>query len=300
MINLRSIGLAASVPMTYWEPFNIARAFSALDNLSGGRAAWLAVPSSGPADEANFPRFAHQHIKAPYARALEFVELTRALWDSWEDDALKFDKENAIFTDRAKVHRIAYQKKFFASDGPLNAPRPVQGHPPILVSDVSAEGLAFGAAIADVVMARESSAAEAASLRARATALSLAGGRATAPLVLADLHFVLGKTDHAASAARAELDVLSGAGRPPMTGLHFTGTAGGLAELMLEWFGNGSCDGFQLLPAVMPRDLAMFAADVVPLLRGHDVFRGGYLGTSLREHLGLTRPMGRVSAQGEA
>src|SRR5882762_8946902 len=75
MTDLHSIGLAASVPMAYWEPFNVARAFSALDNLSSGRAAWLAVPASGPADAANFPRFAHQHISHPYERANEFAGL---------------------------------------------------------------------------------------------------------------------------------------------------------------------------------------------------------------------------------
>jgi len=137
-------------------------------------------------------------------------------------------------------------------------------------------------------------------LRARITAQSLASGRAAAPLVLADLHFVLGETDQAATAARAELDALAGVSPAAMTGLHFTGTADGLAELMLEWFDNGSCDGFQLLPAVMPRDLAAFAADVVPLLRSRGALRGGYQGASLREHLGLLRPAGRVSAQGKA
>jgi alkanesulfonate monooxygenase SsuD/methylene tetrahydromethanopterin reductase-like flavin-dependent oxidoreductase (luciferase family) len=290
MSQLRGIGLVAALPMAYWEPYNTARAFAALDNLSAGRAGWLAIPASSPADAANFPRFAHQRIETPYERALEYNELVRALWDSWEDDALKFDKANAIFTDRAKVHRIAHQKKYFTSDGPLNAPRPVQGHPPVFVSDISAEGLAFAAVAADVVIATPATAPQALALRAQINA---------APLLLASLDFVLGKSDSEAAAARAQLDALAGDHR--RAGLQFTGTPEALTALMTEWFVKGCCDGFQLLPAVMPRDLASFADDVVPLLRARGIFQGARDHATLRDRLGLARPPGRtITAQGAA
>jgi alkanesulfonate monooxygenase SsuD/methylene tetrahydromethanopterin reductase-like flavin-dependent oxidoreductase (luciferase family) len=275
MANLRQIGLAAAVPMAYWEPFNVARAFAALDNLSAGRAAWLAVPSSGADDAANFPRFAAAQIDAPYARADEFVQLTKALWDSWEDDALKFDKANAIFTDRSKVHRIAHQGQFFASDGPLNAPRPVQGHPPILVADASAEGQAFAARHADLVLLPES-----------------ASRPAGTALVLLDLPFILGETETQAAERRAALDRL---GHRVSAGMEFCGTPAGLAELMQSRFESGACDGFTLLPAVMPDDLAAFGADVVPLLRARGLRPDGYGGPTLREILGLARPAGRMT-----
>ncbi len=286
--HVRRIGLAAQMPMAYGEPFNIARAFAALDNLSGGRSAWLAVPQSGPDDEANFPRFAHQHVTAPYERAAEFIELVRALWDSWEDGALRFDKENAVFTDRDKVHRIAFKGKYFTSDGPLNAPRPPQGHPPVLVSDLSPEGQRFASAHADLALCRETAPAAAAALRARLGV----------PRLLADLNFVLGASDAEAQRRAAELNEISPS--PPAAGLAFAGTAQGRADLMAGWFARGACDGFNLLPATMSRDLTAFASEVVPLLRAKGLFRGDYDGGTLREHLGLARPAGRAAIAGAA
>jgi alkanesulfonate monooxygenase SsuD/methylene tetrahydromethanopterin reductase-like flavin-dependent oxidoreductase (luciferase family) len=286
MIALPRIGLAASVPMAYWEPFNVARAFAALDNLSAGRAAWLAVPASGFEDEANFPRFARQQIDAPYERAFEFAALVRALWDSWEDDALKFDKQNAVFTERSKVHRIAHKGKYFASDGPLNAPRPPQGHPPLLVSDLTANGLLFAAANADLVLASESGLEAAAALR----------HKIAAPLLLADLYFVLGASEAEARQRAALLDAFAA----PLAGLRFVGTAAGLAALMAEWFAAGACDGFNLLPAVMGQDLVAFTAEAMPLLKARGLYRENYAGTTLRDHLGLARPPGRIAQAGAA
>ena len=34
-----------------------------------------------------------------YARAAEFVDVVRGLWDCWEDDALVRDKASGIFFD---------------------------------------------------------------------------------------------------------------------------------------------------------------------------------------------------------
>lgn len=42
------LGLGATSSTTYGEPYLVARAFASLDHLSGGRAAWNAVTSSGP------------------------------------------------------------------------------------------------------------------------------------------------------------------------------------------------------------------------------------------------------------
>jgi hypothetical protein len=64
--------------------------------------------------------------------------------------------------------------------------------------------------------------------------------------------------------------------------------------MMAQWFAAGACDGFNLLPAVMARDLAGFVRDVVPLLRARGLFRQVYDGDTLRAHLRLPRPPGRV------
>ena len=115
MTKTRRIGLAASVS-TDWAPFNVARALASFDNLSGGRAGWLPLPSTHPGDQEA-------------ARFAEHLDVVLKLFDSWDDDALVFDKAQAIFADREKVRRIRHAGAFFTVDGPLNTPRPPQGWP---------------------------------------------------------------------------------------------------------------------------------------------------------------------------
>jgi len=283
LMQVPDIGIAAAVPMTYWEPFNTARAFAALDNLSAGRSAWLAVPAASPADAANFPRHAAQFTEKPYERALEYAELTRALWDSWEDGALLFDKERAIFTDADKVHRISFQKTYFYCDGPLNAPRPVQGHPPMIVSDTCDAALPL-AALADVVISDTSCASGLVWLRSQLAALQ----PARAPALLAALDFVVEDSAEAAQAARAQLDEMGGPA--PRRGLTFTGTPEELAAMLADLHGQGICDGFQLLPARTADDMAGFVEKVLPLLPPRAPWNGG----TLRARLGLAQPPGRA------
>ena len=49
-----------------------------------------------------------------------------------------------------------------------------------------------------------------------------------------------------------------------------------------------ACDGFILVPHITPGGLDRFADEVVPLLQERGVFRTGYEGSTLRDHLGLT------------
>lgn len=73
-------------------------------------------------------------------------------------------------------------------------------------------------------------------------------------------------------------------------GLDYTGTPEGMADLMTEWFQAGACDGFTLMPNVLPDELAAFVDQVVPILQQRGLVRSAYLGTTLREHFGLPRP----------
>lgn len=64
----------------------------------------------------------------------------------------------------------------------------------------------------------------------------------------------------------------------------------GTADLLQEWFEAGACDGFVVMPAALPWGLTDFTAHVVPELRRRGLFRDGYAGTTLREHLGTVAP----------
>ncbi len=77
-------------------------------------------------------------------------------------------------------------------------------------------------------------------------------------------------------------------------GLDFTGTPEGLAQLMAEWWAAGGCDGFTIMPNVLPGQLDAFVDRVIPILQQRGLARTEYAGTTLREHVGLPRPA-RVS-----
>ncbi|WP_443070344.1 hypothetical protein [Streptomyces sp. QHH-9511] len=54
------------------------------------------------------------------------------------------------------------------------------------------------------------------------------------------------------------------------------------------------------MPARPERDLERFVGGTVALLRGRGLFRTSYEGTTLREHLGLARPLSRYATAGGA
>jgi N-acetyl-S-(2-succino)cysteine monooxygenase len=73
-------------------------------------------------------------------------------------------------------------------------------------------------------------------------------------------------------------------------GLDFTGTPEGLAGLISLWWEAGACDGFTLMPNVLPSQLSAFVDHVVPLLQRQGIARTEYAGSTLRDHVGLPRP----------
>ncbi|CAL9555955.1 Nitrilotriacetate monooxygenase component A [Actinosynnema sp. ALI-1.44] len=70
----------------------------------------------------------------------------------------------------------------------------------------------------------------------------------------------------------------------------FAGTPEQVADTIEHWFREGAADGFNIMPAVLPSGLELFATEVVPILRERGLFRTDYTGTTLRDHYGLPRP----------
>lgn len=77
--------------------------------------------------------------------------------------------------------------------------------------------------------------------------------------------------------------------------LMMTGTPKAIADTMEEWLVGRACDGFMLVPAFFPGDLAEFVDLVVPELQRRGLFRRDYAGTTLRSHLGLPEPRNRFA-----
>lgn len=72
--------------------------------------------------------------------------------------------------------------------------------------------------------------------------------------------------------------------------LQFVGTYEQLADLMQLWFEEYGCDGFNIMPPVLPGNLDEFVDHVIPILQQRGLFRTEYIGNTLRDHLGLERP----------
>jgi N-acetyl-S-(2-succino)cysteine monooxygenase len=147
----KHIGLVTTASTTYNEPYNIARKFATLDLISNGRAGWNVVTSWSEAEARNFNREQHVDYETRYARAAEFVDVVRGLWDSWEDDAFPLDKRSGQFFDEAKMHVLDHKGKFFSVRGPLNVGCLPQVHPVIVQAGASEQGRELAAATADLV-----------------------------------------------------------------------------------------------------------------------------------------------------
>jgi len=147
------LGLGATRSTTYDAPYNLAREFSTLDHLSGGRAAWNVVTSMNDGEALNFGSVQHLGHDERYDRADEFMEVACGLWDSWEPDALVLDRAAGIYADPAKVHYLDYAGKWFQSRGPLNIPSSPQRRPVIVQAGSSGRGKAFAARWSEVIFA---------------------------------------------------------------------------------------------------------------------------------------------------
>ncbi|WP_159888182.1 LLM class flavin-dependent oxidoreductase [Paenibacillus puerhi] len=69
------------------------------------------------------------------------------------------------------------------------------------------------------------------------------------------------------------------------------GTPVQIADQLEEWFVGGAADGFNIMPPYLPGGLEDFVDLVVPELRRRGLFRTAYTGQTLRENLGLQRPV---------
>ena len=351
------IGLVTTASTTYNEPFNMARKFATLDLISNGRAGWNVVTSWSEAEARNFNREQHVDYNTRYARAAEFVEVVKGLWDSWEEDAFRFDKQSGSFFDEGKMHVLDHKGKFFTVRGPLNVARPPQGHPVIVQAGASEHGRELAAATADLVYAvhptREAARAFYADVKGRLgrygrdeddlkilPALRPVVGRTAAeaqakfnqlqellhPLVgLARLNHTFGDLSGYPLDGPVPLDKLGPAELRSISaqllervkrqnptirelygevagrgGFCVIGTAADIADVMQDWFAHEACDGFNITPTHLPGGCQDFVEMVTPELQRRGLFRTEYEGTTLRENLGLKRPVNRYAAERRA
>lgn len=355
----QDIGLVATATTTYHLPYHLARMIASLDHLSRGRAAWNIVTSGNKYEAPNFGEEELPDHETRYARAKEFVEVVKGLWDTWEDDAFTRDKQTGIYADTTKLHLLNHRGDYLSVRGPLNIARPPQGYPVLVQAGASESGIRFAAAQAEVVFTAEPSLESGkqyyATLKEKARAL---GRKEDQVLIMPGIVPIVGRTKEEASAklqrlqSNTHIDVQIGTADRwlgfvtdirsvdldslvpeslPRTNFiqsrqkvllelavrqkftwrqlirsiadsrgHFiiVGTPDEIANAMVERFDQYAADGFNILPATVPGELMDFIELVVPELRRRGKFRSKYSGQTLRENLGLKRPLNQYAEVG--
>src|SRR5262245_37656154 len=145
------VGLIATASTTYTEPFNLARQFAPIDHISGGRAAWNIVTSWLATAAENYGGAGQVSHADRYARGEEFMEVVKALWDSWAADAVIDDRASGVYARGERIRVINHHGEFYKVQGPLNLPRCPQGRPVLVQAGSSDTGRRFAARHAEAV-----------------------------------------------------------------------------------------------------------------------------------------------------
>lgn len=145
------LGFVATASTTFTEPYNLARQFATADHISGGRIGWNIVTTADAESAANFGLDAVLDHDERYVRAEEYVDLVKALWDSWTDEAILRDRVAGQWLDLGGQRFHGHRGDYLKVGGPLNVPRPPQGHPLLVQAGASGPGRDLAARIADVV-----------------------------------------------------------------------------------------------------------------------------------------------------
>ncbi|MEH2457736.1 LLM class flavin-dependent oxidoreductase [Nostoc sp.] len=291
------IGLVATASTTYDQPYHIARRFASLDHISGGRAGWNIVTTANPDAALNFGLEEEIEHDERYRRAREFYDVVTGLWDSFAEDAFIRDVEAGIYFDPAKLHVLNHKGKYLSVRGPLNIARPVQGWPVIVQAGASEAGRQLAAETAEAVFAPagnlEAGKALFADIKGRARAIGRDPDRPL-PEIPSNNAGQSSRERIIALAQRENLTIRQLAQRiGSYGGLAFIGTPQSIADEMEQWLIEEGSDGFNIMFPFLPEGLNDFVDKVVPELQRRGIFRHDYEGKTLRENLGLTRPVNR-------
>ena len=351
------LGLTGTINTTFNEPFEVARQFATLDQLSDGRAGWNIVTSSDAFTGANFRRGGFLDHADRYQRAEEFLSVAREFWDSWASDAVLADVDAGTYLDPDRVAVVDHHGPQFDVRGVATLPadrrdirfccRP--GTPtkaatsapttPMRCSPCTGHWRTASAITPTSKVARHPIGRNPDDLKVFPAATFVLGDTAeeaddrahyirrqqvSGPTAIAMLEQVWGrdlsdydpdgplpKDDPSGDTSitqgrvrhgdpievarryreRAEAQNLSI--RELIIAVtsreQFVGTADHVAAEIDRYIQSDACDGFIFVPHLTPHGLDEFVDHVVPVLQERSGFRTEYSGTTLREHLGLTR-----------
>jgi alkanesulfonate monooxygenase SsuD/methylene tetrahydromethanopterin reductase-like flavin-dependent oxidoreductase (luciferase family) len=281
----RRIGLAPALHVTTTEPFHLATQLASLDYASHGRAAWVVgAANDGPARATIGAAPLDDGARSQEVR--DVIDVARALWDSWEDDAVIRDVATGRFLDNDKVHHVRFDGASFSVVGPLITPRPPQGQVVVIAAD------SLGVADrADITLVGGFSALTGHGQRVIAQRAERAR-EAGSPLVFAELEVALDFPGERAHRRLARLNSLEPWRITDRA--RFSGSADALAEFLAQLAAH--VDGVLCYPAETAADLPVLNDEVLPALTASGLARRPDPdAVTLRDVLGLPRPANRFA-----
>ncbi len=209
-VSTNRIGLIATTSTTYTEPYNLARQFASLDHISGGRVGWNIVTSWSAPAARNFGDDSQVSHADRYARAEDFLQVVKSLWDSWADDVLVDDPESGLYAHADRIRPIDHEGPYYKVAGPLNVPRGPQGRPVLVQAGSSDTGRRFAARHAEAVFTAHMEKTTAKDFYTDLKALAEEEGRAADQIhILPGLSPVIAATESDAKKLTEELNDLA-------------------------------------------------------------------------------------------
>ncbi len=202
----RNLGFGLTANLTYEAPYLFARRLSTLDHLSRGRVGWNIV--TGYLDSAAQAMGLKEQIEHDrrYDQADEYLEVLYKLWEgSWEDDAVLNDREQRIYAQPGKVHKVEHQGEFYQVSGyHLCEPSP-QRTPVLFQAGSSDRGLLFAGRHAECVFISGQNKAATKAQVDKVRASAVAAGRKPEDIkVFMGLNVIVGETEELAWNKHAE------------------------------------------------------------------------------------------------
>lgn len=284
------LGFAVTKSVHFSEPFTVSRELATLDFVSGGRAAWV-VSAINDANTAQV--FGQSDVPSAHdtdARMREYIDVSRKLWDSWEDDAVVMDVARGWYLNPHKLHHINHRGDYYAIRGPSITYRPPQGHVVVIHSDAYVHDVVAAVDDADVVVQHHATLAQAREVYAQQQARATTHGRAVR--VLQRVVPVVADTTSQAYARVAHLERTAVQTHTPLPRAQImAGTVTQVADQLALWFHQRAADGFILQLPDVSTDHEYISYQLMPELQRRQLTRTASVPTaSLREILQLARP----------
>lgn len=307
------IGLVAPACCDYSDPYGLAGSFSSLAHISRGRAGW------NPGTENNNDR------NILTERTRDYIDLVTSLWAMWdvEDGSNDLpgvvDKSNKL--DAAAMDRIAYDQPVLVqnilSDRDIElAARSAEvvlvrqdnneQQARLFYSELKEKALYFGKCpsqlkIVSCVVPVVAETTEAAHEKYHLLKESLLDRESTTESslqeVLPEWFNYNGFRNVLIEPIKGLVEVESMPFRRLNDCEHrvVIGTPKQVADQLEDWFIGEAADGFAIIPPYYPGGFDDFVDLVVPELKFRNLFRAEYEGATLRDHLGLSRPVNELA-----